>query len=83
MRATQKKIISYPVTSTLVGKNRLRSGVSSGQPSVEKGQRAELNHVSSTSGSWRICVLRQCGHVVRSVRLTLISPQSSQYHAGI
>ncbi|MNN67220.1 hypothetical protein D3C81_1828440 [compost metagenome] len=51
MRATQKKIISKPVTSTDDGRKVLKSGVSSGQPSVEKGTSADENQVSSTSSS--------------------------------
>ena len=48
---TQNEIMSYPVTSTSVGKKRFRSSVSCGQPSVENGQSADENHVSSTSSS--------------------------------
>lgn len=51
MRATQKKMMSKPVTSTEDGMNNFRSGVSSGQPKVEKGTSAEENQVSSTSSS--------------------------------
>ncbi len=51
MRATQKKMMSKPVTSTDDGRNVASSFVSSGQPSVEWHQSAELNHVSSTSSS--------------------------------
>src|SRR5699024_439755 len=48
--ATQKKMMSYPVTSTSVGKYRLKSSLSSsGQPIVENGHRADENHVSNTS----------------------------------
>ena len=47
--ATQKKMMSNPVTSTSVGWKVLSSGVSSGQPRVEKVQSAELNQVSRTS----------------------------------
>ena len=50
--ATQKNMISCAVTSVLVGKNLFKSSVCSGYPKVEKGQRAELNHVSNTSSSW-------------------------------
>src|SRR5687768_11796663 len=60
MRATQKKMMSKPVTSTLLGTKALnrshsaaRSVVSPGQPRVENGHSAEENHVSSTSSSWR------------------------------
>ena len=51
--ATQKKMISKPVTSTEVGWNVFSSAVSSGQPKVENDHRAEENQVSSTSSSWR------------------------------
>ena len=56
MRATQKKRISRPVSSKLPGKNPRKSGVSSGQPSTEKGKRPLLNHVSSTSSSCCKCM---------------------------
>ena len=51
IRATQKKMMSKPVTSADEGRNSFSSGVSAGQPRVLKGTSAELNHVSSTSGS--------------------------------
>ena len=51
MRATQKKIMSKPVTSTLVGYQRLRSSVASGQPNVENGHSADENQVSKLSSS--------------------------------
>ena len=53
IRATQKKMMSKPVTSTDDGRNLASSGVASGQPSVEWHQSAEENHVSSTSSSRR------------------------------
>ena len=49
--ATQKNSMSAPVTSTFVGKNFSRSFVLSGHPIVEKGHKADENHVSSTSVS--------------------------------
>ena len=49
MRATQKKMMSKPVTSTDDGRNVASSCVSSGQPSVEWHHSADENHVSSTS----------------------------------
>src|SRR3989442_14049152 len=82
MRATQKKRMSNPVTSTEVGKYARSSGVSSGHPIVEKGHRPEENHVSSTSGSWRTAP-PQLGHAARSVRETWTVSQRSQYQAGI
>ena len=51
IRATQKKMMSKPVTSVEVGKYLRSASVSSGQPSVPMGQRPEENQVSSTSGS--------------------------------
>ncbi len=48
---TQKNIISYPCHQHICRIKYLRSLVSSGQPSVENGQRADENHVSSTSSS--------------------------------
>ena len=54
MRATQKKMMSKPVTSTEEGRNAARGPcVLSGQPSEENGTSAEENQVSSTSGSRR------------------------------
>src|SRR5580700_8619928 len=50
---------------------------------VENGHSAELNHVSSTSGS---CVNLDEGHFVHLLgtwRATIISLQSPQYQAGI
>ena len=52
MRATQKKMMSKPVTSALVGIEALQFRASrSGQPKVENGHSPDENHVSSTSGS--------------------------------
>ncbi|MNZ76047.1 hypothetical protein D3C78_945420 [compost metagenome] len=53
IRATQKKMMSKPVTSTSVGWKVFRNSVCCGQPRVEKVHRPELNQVSSTSSSWR------------------------------
>src|SRR6185312_14373475 len=66
IRATQKKMMSKPVTSTALGRKILScsqfattsprsffTGPFAGQPSVENGHSAELNQVSSTSSSWR------------------------------
>ena len=50
---------------------------------VEKGHNAEENQVSSTSSSRWMFLLWQCAHSVASSRDTVISPQSSQYQAGI
>ena len=51
IRATQKKMMSKPVTSTEDGRKVSRSGVFSGQPSEVNGTSAEENQVSSTSSS--------------------------------
>mmetsp|Transcript_34107 Transcript_34107/g.77028 ORF Transcript_34107/g.77028 Transcript_34107/m.77028 type:complete len:309 (+) Transcript_34107:948-1874(+) len=65
MRATQKKRMSRPVSSRELGKKPCMSGVSSGQPMVEKGKRPLLNHVSKTSGS---CAnTTSCGLHLRSL----------------
>ena len=69
---------------TLVGYQNLRSSaLLSGQPRVENGQSAELNHVSSTSGSRWICLLWQASHSQASVRETVRWPLTAHYHAGI
>src|SRR5436309_884100 len=52
IRETHRKMMSRPVTSTSVGKNVLKSGVSvisPFQPKVENAHRPDENHVSSTS----------------------------------
>ncbi len=61
MRATQKKMMSKPVTSTFDGRNAARCGfapsafASPVQPSVEWHQSAEENQVSRTSSSrWKL-----------------------------
>src|SRR5699024_10458211 len=72
-------MMSYPVTSTSVGKYRLKSSLSSsGQPIVENGHKADENHVSNTSLS--------CSQLSISAGAsfpTYISPVSLCYHAGI
>ena len=76
MRATQKKMMSKPVTSTDDGRNAVSSGVSSGQPSVEWHHSAELNQVSRTSGSRandcgsRPSFARACARASASLRAT-------------
>ncbi len=83
MRATQKKMMSAAVTSTLVGWNRFRSVSSSGQPSGEKVHSQLENQVSRTSSS---CTRLVDAHAVQaegaSVATTSAS-QSWQYHTGI
>ena len=64
MRATQRKMMSRAVVSTLPGYQRSSSGVSSGQPSVANGQSADENHVSSTSSSCRSSVEPHSAHAV-------------------
>src|SRR3546814_9686893 len=53
MRATQKKMMSKPVTSTLDGYHLFSASVFSGQPNVAIGQMSDENQVSNTSSSWR------------------------------
>jgi len=50
MRATQKKMMSKPVTSTLEGRNRSCSTVRAGQPSVENGTSADEYQVDLAPG---------------------------------
>src|SRR5690554_5003843 len=84
IRATQKKMMSNPVTNTSVGWKVLRSSVCSGHPKVENVHSADENHVSNTSSSCRngisprLCLLRTSS----SLRPTYTLPCSS-YHAGI
>ena len=52
IRATQKKMMSLPVTSTSDGRKVFRSAVASGQPSDANGPSCDENQVSSTSRSW-------------------------------
>ena len=58
MRLTQSVMISRAVERTALGfhfsrRPAMSKRAGSGQPSVESGQSAELNQVSSTSSSWR------------------------------
>jgi len=51
--ATQKKMISPPVSRRSPGKKALRSGFSlSGHPRVENGKSPDENQVSRTSSSY-------------------------------
>src|SRR5258707_13985701 len=50
---------------------------------VEKGQSAELNHVSSTSGSCVSLLEPHFVHFAGVWRATIISLQSPQYQAGM
>ena len=81
IRATQKKMISPPVTRTLVGWNVSRSFVFSGQPIGEKVQSHDENHVSRTSSSCASFVLRTSGS--GPVRRATIVSRRPQYHTGI
>jgi hypothetical protein len=56
--------------------------VLSGHPSVENGQSADENQVSSTSSSCRIDVSEHVGHDAGSSRETIVCP-FAQYHAGM
>ena len=76
------------MTSTSVGKNFLKKGSSvSGQPSVLKGHRFELNQVSNTSGSCVSSRPSYAGNAVGSVNGSsgsgTITAPSSSYQAGI
>ncbi len=71
IRATQKKMMSYAVTRTVVGNQKSSSSVSSGQPRVLKGHRPELNQVSSTSGDWTSPDRWQTGQSVGASRETI------------
>src|SRR6266481_6018480 len=50
---------------------------------VEKGQSAELNHVSSTSGSCVSLLEPHFVHFAGAWRATIISLQPAQYQAGM
>ena len=89
IRATQKKMMSKPVTSALEGRNssnpRSAMAASSGQPRVLNGHSAEENQVSSTSLSWRSGTSAASPERARasaSSRPTWMLPASS-YQAGI
>jgi hypothetical protein len=69
MRATQKKMMSKPVTSTSVGWKVFSVAGSLGQPSVPKVHSAEENQVSSTSSS--------CRRLMLAGRLYLLRTSSS------
>src|SRR4029078_2029112 len=88
IRATQKKMMSKPVTSTDDGRNVASSRVCAGQPSVEWHHNADENHVSSTSSSRmndagaRPSFFVACSRASFSLRATKTLAASS-YHAGI
>src|SRR5207244_1532980 len=82
MRASHKKMIPRSVELTSFGYHAWSSGVSSGQPSVAKGQSADENQVSSTSSSWRNSGASHSAQAPGSDSATVVWP-SGQYHAGI
>ena len=82
MRATQKKMMSLPVTSTSEGRKVSRSGVLSGQPRELNGTSWDENQVSRTSGSLFKTFPFACLLASSSLRATYSLPSSS-YHAGI
>src|SRR5678815_2657599 len=88
IRATQKKMMSKPVTSTDEGRNISSSRVLAGQPSVEWHHKADENHVSSTASSCtnddgsRPSFATACARASASLRATYRLPASS-YHAGM
>mmetsp|Transcript_6434 Transcript_6434/g.15752 ORF Transcript_6434/g.15752 Transcript_6434/m.15752 type:complete len:205 (+) Transcript_6434:177-791(+) len=92
MRATQKKRMSCPVSSRVVGCHPafMSGALKSGQPRGENGKRPDENHVSSTSSSWKSSTapLARPGASASSssalarasstLRATMGSPRSSQ-----
>ena len=86
MRATQKKMMSKPVTKTEEGKKCSNSLVCLGQPNELNGTSAELNQVSKTSSSRfrdpEYPVAFALLFASSSERATKISP-ASPYQAGI
>src|SRR5471032_907875 len=86
MRATQKKMMSKPVTSTDDGRKALMSGVSSGQPMVENGISADENQVSSTSASRRSAPVEPAAAALASASASVLATKMlpcSSYQAGI
>src|SRR6476660_2351814 len=88
IRATQKKMMSNPVTRTDDGRNVRSSRVSAGHPSVEWHHSADENHVSSTSSSRRSVLGARPSFAVAAARAAASSRAtwtlpSSSYHAGI
>src|SRR5699024_7330909 len=75
---TQKNIISYPVTSTSVGKKYSSSLVFSGQPKVEKDHNSDENQVSKVSSSLDIFILLHLLHFSGFSLDTITSSQSLQ-----
>ncbi len=83
IRATQKKMMSKPVTGTAPGYQVSSSGVLSGQPNTLKGHSALENQVSRASESWVMAPLPQWAHSVGSWVATVCWPQSAHSQAGI
>src|SRR5712672_1238716 len=83
MRATQKKMMSLPVTSTEEGRNTSRSFVLSGQPSELNGTSCDENQVSRTSGSRLKEEVMLCFFLISSSVLPTNTFPFSSYHAGI
>ena len=83
--ATQKNMMSKPVTSTSVGWNLSKNSLSLGQPSVEKVHSADENQVSSTSSSWRSAIPspRLCLARISASDFPTYTLPSSSYHAGM
>src|SRR5262249_19396703 len=83
MRATQKKMMSKPVTRTEEGRYVSSSLVLSGQPSEENGTSCDENQVSKTSGSLvNLLLILNFSTTSSSVLPTNTFPCSS-YQAGI
>ena len=72
--ATQKKMISCPVSNKSVGKNVLNSSVFIlGQPKHEIGSKLELNQVSKTSSSCLTLILDLSSHLNLIAALSIAS----------
>src|SRR4051812_1153951 len=71
IRATQKKMMSCPVSITEVGEKVDSSSVGLGQPSVENGQSADETQVSSPSGSCSNFNPPHLGHLAGRSRETI------------
>ena len=61
----------------------MKSGLSSCQPSVVKGHRAEENQVSRTSSSCRISPEPHPAHFAGGSASTIVVPHCRQWKAGI
>jgi len=81
--ATQKKIMSKPVTKVEVGWNNASLSVSFGQPRVAKVHKLDENHVSSTSSSCLRGPLISYFSLTCSSELPAKALPSSSNHIGI